>query len=111
MRTYVRAKTLAENLRRSLDGRTQSSIAKDLGVSQAQVSRLLSGQFKTANRLIKNACAFCGVKPEQYAIGRGRASVGEDVVAAVKRACAGSHQKAGVIVRVLRVLEGLDYPE
>ena len=45
-----------------LAGRLQSEIARDVGIHQSQVSRIMSGQFKRVSaRSIMRLCEFAGI--------------------------------------------------
>lgn len=111
MRTYLESKKLASTLRANLDrmGKSQNTIAKELKISQGQLSHLLAGHFKTANPLVRSICKYANIDVRSFICSNASSQVVDrNVLGVLQRACSGSRRKAAVVVRVLRALENLD---
>lgn len=81
---------------------TQELLAKKVGASQSQVSRVLAGHSKVRSRLLEKICVYVenidhGVTPERV---RGNA----DLVTALAEVWDGSHDHAQALCAVIRSL-------
>ena len=110
MRVHLQSEPLGEAVGKALDkmGQSQKTAAKSLGISQGQVSRLVSGDFRTKNKLVVKVCTYVQIDPDTF---RERPAekndVGREALAALGRACQGPKRKTAVVIRVLRALEDL----
>lgn len=91
-----------------ISGFTQQQLAEMLGVSQSQVSRILSGQFKRRSKLFDDLCkiAYQSAVPA-VAVQPGASAQQADLISALDAVWDGtdSHAKAlAVVIRSLSVL-------
>ena len=83
----------------------QDDISKALGVSQSQVSRVLSGEVKGRSKLLQKICIYvnnkvCSVKPK---------AVADEIrfINAITEVWDGSDQQADAICKIIRSLGSL----
>jgi hypothetical protein len=79
-----------------------SRIARESGVHQSQVSRIVAGDFKTFGSNVINICMIFGMSPSSYC---GGTRVDEDREQIADSALAiwdGTHRDTGVVVSLLR---------
>jgi transcriptional regulator with XRE-family HTH domain len=95
------AELLAQRVRAL--GLTQAAIAAEVGASQSQVSRVLSGTGVRRSKLFDRVCKYV------YTVGAPGANVGEsgELMEALAEVWDGSHAHAKALALVIRSLGGL----
>jgi len=110
MRVYLQPEQLGEALAKGLaqKGKTQSTAAKELNITQGQISHFLSGHFKTKKGLVIKVCKYVNIDPDNFIETSAQTGdVGREAIDALARACGGQKQKTQAVIRVLRALETL----
>jgi len=110
MRVYLQSHELGKALAKGLldMGKTQQLAAKELNVTQGQISHLISGDFKTRNNLVLKVCKYANVNPDEFKPAPKSETIDREAIIALERACGGQRRKTAVVIRVLRALETLD---
>lgn len=89
-------------------GLTQLAIAKAVGASQAQVSRILSGQSIRRSKLMNDVCVY--VHQHQKSGAKKSAASNPDLMAALNAVWDGSPGHARTLALVIRSLGALSRP-
>jgi len=87
-------------------GITQSRCAKELGIAQSQVSRLLAGRSKRATKAFRDVCGYA-FQVSQKESGN-KATVPQEIVQAVNIVWNGTQSHAEALAIVIRTLAVLD---
>ena len=91
-----------------LAGLSQLDIAKAVGASQSQVSRILAGKSRRRSKLFTDICIFAlntpGVASNN---GRPNVSTNDDLMAAINAVWDGTHQHAKALAIVIHSLGAL----
>src|SRR4051794_40133825 len=68
MRIYLKSEALGEHIAKGLSklAKTQTMVAKELKVAQGQISRVISGDFKTKNELVVRVCRYVNIDPDTF---------------------------------------------
>src|SRR5690242_555569 len=68
MRVYLQSKQLGQALAKGLaqKGKTQKDAAKDLKITQGQISHFLSGDFKTKKGVLLEVCKYVNINPDKF---------------------------------------------
>jgi transcriptional regulator with XRE-family HTH domain len=98
---------LADALRArfSTRGWTQSQVARDLGVAQSQISKILSGRFRFGEGLPSKVCKYAQIDLNDFLL-KSAGDSGE-TLEAVRRFCRGDRRRERVLIRLLTALNDL----
>jgi len=111
MRIYLQSNELGKALAKGLlhMEKTQTMTAKELNITQGQISHLISGDFKTKNGLVLLVCKYVNIDPDEFKLTPPKSeTIDREAIIALERACGGQRRKTAVVIRVLRALETLD---
>lgn len=97
---------ISQHLRRS--GITQIALAEELGVSQSQISRVLSGKSSKRSKLLAKICNYAFKPPPAAAAEAVRQN--EELIKALAETWDGTQEHAQALATVIRSLGGLSSP-
>lgn len=81
---------------------TQSQLAKAIGVSQSQVSRILSGQTRRQSRLLDDICIY--VRTVRQGVSPDTVRANDELINALAETWNGSPEHAHALAAVIRSL-------
>lgn len=82
---------------------TQTDIALDTGLNQAQISRILSGKVTTASKGVRAVCRLA----DQKGLSTKRPASSDPLDQAIREICGGSDEAAQALLMILRGISRL----
>ena len=104
-RVNISAEAIAIATKARLSGITQKQIAKAIGASQPQVSRVLAGHISRPSRLFEEICRYVSTVTEGVTLDAVRQN--DELVASVAATWDGSAHHASALAAVIRSLGAL----
>lgn len=89
------------NLRLKEMGKLQAEIAEDTGLSQSQISRIVTGKFKFCSKNVLNLCKYAEIKIVESDL---EAKWNDKLTSALNFAWDGTEEHAKAINKILRAI-------